>query len=174
VVVAVLGLADERTKRAEERTQQAEEEARAAIEGRLSQARRISAWLAGGREGSATLLNSSEEPVYRVVIWIVDIQGAGPETGEAITEGELDEGEDGLWPAVIALLPPGTYRSTVSNFHGGMGERPGVEIAFTDATGLSWIRRSDGRLEEINEDPVVYYKVDEPLSFEEIEVLSTP
>jgi hypothetical protein len=166
VVITLVGLADARTQE------------------RFAQARRISAWLYGDQSeesGSGTLLNGSEQPVYGVVVWTVDIQGSGPRTGEEMMDSGDPEMMDSGDPeyqyvptTIIALLPPGTYRTPLPPFQPGMGMRPGLEIAFTDAAGQSWIRRADGQLNEINEAPVDHYGLDPPFTFETLEVVTTP
>jgi hypothetical protein len=51
---------------------------------RHRQAEHISGWLSGpdlGMVQPIALHNASVEPVYRAVVWMVFIQGAGPHTG---------------------------------------------------------------------------------------------
>jgi hypothetical protein len=137
---------------------------------RTAQARRISGWIDGTLPdpsdaaaplaSPATLLNASDEPVYRVIAWLVLVQGAGPQTGEEMQQMAP------FSPAMLAILPPGRYVVRLPGDWGGMFRRPGVEVAFTDAAGRHWIRRATGRLEEIPNDPVEHYGVDRPVSWD--------
>jgi hypothetical protein len=43
-----------------------------------------------------------------------------------------------------------------------MFRRPGVEIAFQDATGLSWVRTAMGELSEIPESTAAHYDIGLP------------
>jgi len=136
---------------------------------REAQARKVSAWIdsysmpAGSPVAigvaAAVLLNSSDGPVYHVIVWLVVSYGSGPRTGE-----EVGDRED--WrPAAIDVLPPGRSSAELPWFGGGMHTRTGVELAFTDSAGRHWIRRVDGRLEESQVPPVSRYKIVEPLEW---------
>jgi hypothetical protein len=46
-----------------------------------------------------------------------------------------------------------------------MGRAPSVEIAFTDAAGVSWVRSADGVLIEIEQDAAGYYGLSLPRSW---------
>ena len=123
---------------------------------RRQQAERISGW--PGQDSPPNtpliLLNRSNEPVYEVVATLVLIQGAG-----------AHRGEDYIPPGyrrVIAILPPGRWRVNVDSGWAGMSRRPGVEIAFTDRAGITWIRRSTGMLEEVKMPAIDHYGLDRP------------
>ena len=138
---------------------------------RIAQAQRISAWIGGhpatpirATEGKAmptfaTLLNASHEPVYRVVVWLVSIQGAAPRTGEEMQKMEADASR------MLGAVPPGTFVVSLPGDWGGMHRHPGVEIAFADAAGLHWIRRGSGALEEIPNDPLDHYGISLPVDW---------
>jgi hypothetical protein len=124
-------------------------------EQRKRQARQVSAWIArlqvarpadddgGPITGvtTAAVLNASDEPVYRVIAWLVLYPGA-PGTGEEVAHG-ISRGGDG--PATIGVLPPGSFELDLPAFDPpGMMKRPAVEIAFTDTGSVgrtaSWMR----------------------------------
>jgi len=136
-------------------------------------ARRVSAWIGGfpqipftvidqiGPPTFATLYNASDEPVYRVIAWLVFVQGDGPRRSEEASTLNPDSA------STIGALPPGAFVIDFPSDWGGMYRRPGVEVAFTDAAGVHWVRRSDGDLDELPEDPVDYYKVPRPVDWRE-------
>lgn len=127
---------------------------------RVAQASRVSAWYVSDDEhgSDVTLLNDSEEPVYRALIFLVMIQGAGPTTGKQITkDGPMD-----LWRA-FGVLPPGRYYATLAAGRRGMMRQAGVEIAFTDRSGAHWVRRANGALLELSQAPVDHYAIPLPI-----------
>jgi hypothetical protein len=130
---------------------------------RRSQAERISAWPVETFDEGQTpiaLSNRSEEPVYRAVVLLVMIQGAGARTGkELVASGNLQ------WLDTLTVIPPGDHFTAVQAGWGGMMRRPGVEVAFTDRAGLHWLRRADGSLAEISKPPVEYYALGEPIGW---------
>lgn len=131
---------------------------------RREQAERVSAWLFGPDLETiqpVALLNGSAEPVYRAVVWMVFIQGAGPQTGK---EAAALYREQRTWPFYNALsvIPPGRSYTSVGGGWGAMTARPGVEVAFTDRAGVHWLRSPDGVLTEIPEAPTDYYGFDGP------------
>lgn len=135
-------------------------------ESRKAQARKISAWisrLAPSGPGEAVALNSSDSPVYRFLIFLVLAEGAGPRTGEELVGSASDKLEQRGLPGSMLVLPPGRQTVSLPEWTGGgMHRRPGVEIAFTDASGQHWIRRVDGRLEEIKTEAVAHYHLPMP------------
>lgn len=134
------------------------------------QAENISAWMEEGYENPAVsedahhrwelirLNNASNAPVYQVIITCVGIQGAGP-----AFRGE-DNSSSYDCRRFIGLLPPGTW-STWLPTHGsrGMSIVLAAEVAFRDAQGLSWVRRADGQLIQIQEDPAQFYGLEQPI-----------
>ena len=109
---------------------------------------------------AANLLNASDEPVYRVVVWPVFVQGAAPQTGEEMQAIEPESAR------TLGTLPPGKFVVWLPYIGGDMGKRPGVEVAFTDAVGRHWIRRGTGRLDEISGDPADHYGVAQPVDWQ--------
>jgi hypothetical protein len=107
------------------------------------------------------LINSSPEPVYRLVIGIVFIQGAGPRTIEE--QLSLREDSEDKYRAVPittgSTLPPGTHRIWIqgTGWSSILSGRGGAEVAFTDRAGHHWVRRATGELEELPEDPIYHY-----------------
>jgi hypothetical protein len=110
------------------------------------------------------LINGSAEPVYRVVAAIVGIQGTLPRTLEDWLETrERMPSQSGIpepIPATTAsILPGGSYRVWIRGigWWGVLSGRGAAEVAFTDRAGTHWIRRANGQLEELPEDPITRY-----------------
>lgn len=124
--------------------------------------------------------NSSAEPIYEVVTGIVFIQGAGApraledmlsfrqrrrsESAELVAKGV--EGAEGELRAfqrdpitTVGIVPPGTWRVWI----GGKGwtsilsGRGGVDVAFVDRAGVSWVRRAMGQLDELSARPLEHF-----------------
>ena len=145
--------------RAEQRQRRADQRAALQRE-RRQQAERISGW--PGRDITETttlvLLNRSDEPVYEVIATLVFVQGGGARCGEDYRSGNFRP------LSVISVLPPGRWRVDVhGNWH-GMNRRPGVEVAFIDRAGITWIRRATGALEEVEQPPIDHYGLGRPQS----------
>jgi hypothetical protein len=139
-----------------ERTRRHADEEAERLRQRRQQAERVSGWPGQGSSPMTPLilLNRSDEPVYEVVATLVMIQGGGPRQGE---DGVLPE-----YRGVIAVLPPGRFRVEVAGGWAGMSRRPGVEVAFTDRSGVHWIRRATGALEEITAPAIDHYGLGRP------------
>lgn len=141
------------------------------------QAKRISFWYeeAGDRTDrphdgryawkAVLLRNASESPVYNVVITCVGISGAGPNA-----KGE-DNGHDYPCRTCVGVLPPGTWYAWLPTYGSGMCVRTAPEAAFTDANGRSWVRRGNGKLEEIEAEPASFYGLDRPAAWGECKKL---
>ncbi len=46
-----------------------------------------------------------------------------------------------------------------------MSLRFGVELAFQDAAGRNWLRRGDGHLSEVQQEPIALYGIGRPYDF---------
>lgn len=122
--------------------------------------------------------NSSAEPIYEVVVGIVFIQGAAPRTLEGIlnlrqqrrqqtaelaakgvdvsTEGTAFQGSP---VTTSGIVPPGTWRVWIrgKGWTSILAGRGGVDVAFVDRAGVSWVRRAMGPLEELPKRPLEYF-----------------
>lgn len=112
-------------------------------------------------------------PVYRIVAAMVALQGNAPRTIEGwlkyrdrerqkleYRKRAGEEVEDAIIPVgMTSILPSGTYRLWIPGlWSGALGNRYGVEVAFTDRSGENhWIRHATGKLEDLPEDPITYY-----------------
>lgn len=124
---------------------------------REQQAVRVSAWVGDvGSTAEAHLLNASDEPVYQVVVWLVFIQGAAPRRGEDVATH---------FPGTLSVLPPGRWTTELRWPGGGMSLWPGIEVGFTDARGIHWIRRALGSVEETSETATEHYRLDGPFNW---------
>ncbi len=139
---------------------------------RRAQAGSVTAWFAGQvnvpvgpPQSRVAITNRSDEPVYNVVVFLVFVQGAAPDTGEAA----MATFEDHVWDyvRVLSVLPPGAWEILTVGDWGGMQRFPGAETGFTDKSGTHWIRRANGSLEEIATDAVSYYGLNYPLLYSE-------
>jgi hypothetical protein len=147
-------------------------EAETRLRERREQAEHVSGWLSTelgwlsgdlDRTQPIALHNASVEPVYRAIVWMVFIQGAGPHTGKEAAEFPYtDEIPGWVFRSMLSLIPPGTSYTTVPGGFAALSARPGIELAFTDHAGVHWLRSSDGGLTEIPEPPTDYYGLDGP------------
>jgi hypothetical protein len=89
-------------------------------------------------------------------VYLVFIQGAGPGTGrDAQAAGSR-------FRSVLSVIPPGTHYTRVAGGWGAMMARPGVEIAFTDRSGVHWVRSADDTVTEIDRPPAEHYGIEGP------------
>lgn len=179
LVIALGGLWLTRQQMASDKRDAEAEHRQEVADRKRAQAKQVSAWInllgtfkgmLTGLKSEITLNNSSGVPVYGVLAFMVLRQGAGPQTGEGIAQGDhgwAGVGDD-MMPTPVDVLPPGAWVVERPVFSGaGMHHLPGVEIAFTDAAGYHWIRRVDGRLEEISEPPIEHYGIPQPVEWQE-------
>lgn len=147
VIFALIQLAIERYSRARD--------------ARLSRAASIAAWIVKPYEFPMGLsaLNSSNEPVYQVILTLVSIQGGGP------PRDAHNAPEDFTHRTCLSVLPPGRYRLWMTSGGHGMGSRYAVEVCFTDASGRNWVRKGNGRLKRLRKNPVQYYKLRQPIGW---------
>jgi hypothetical protein len=172
-VFAQVQIKDERSARQHTEAEQRSAEIR-------KQAEQVTAWtVATNNSGFPTspgpfgrqvtyvdLNNGSSAPVYGVVVSLVFVQGAGPRTGQELSaERRRVQGYPGLTQRTLLDIPPGRTGTYVNGEWPGMSKRAGIEIAFTDQAGYSWVRYSNGSLESIAKRPLEYYGLEEPGEF---------
>lgn len=125
---------------------------------RRAQAEKVSVWQEQQADPQpVALLNRSDEPVYDAVATFVFVDGSGPARGEEITR------ERAGWRVRVGVIPPGRWRVHVDGGWNGMYSRLGVEVAFTDCAGAHWVRRADGRLEQIPRGAFDYFELSRPM-----------
>ena len=134
-----------------------------------AQAKGTSAWLSKRTFGARAqvtqpiivLNNNSDSPIYNVVVSIVDARNV-----DAMGEQTPSE-----FRKIVDASPPGQVFCMAPTGFGGMGFHPSVEIAFSDANNNHWVRRGHGQLEELDEDPFLHYKIEQPPLYEPIHEL---
>ncbi|WP_445185546.1 hypothetical protein ACTXG6_45760 [Pseudonocardia sp. Cha107L01] len=141
-------------------------------------ASRISAWpsdITPGVRGSNITIrirNTASEPITSVVLFYVFIQGAAPRTGE--DHVRLIEPAGQWLPAYVPFgaILPGQSEFTFQDVETGiMQGRVGAEIAFTDRAGTSWIKRANGTIQEISDNPAKHYGLELPLDYKTAKIL---
>jgi hypothetical protein len=161
-----------------ERARRTEQETQARAERHREQARLVAGWVGrperakpGAPEDGRTpiyIVNGSTEPVYNVLITHVAVQGTAPHTGEEWRE----RNEKGHGPPIpmttLSILPPGRWRVWIrgTGWAGGLGGRPGAEVAFTDRAGTHWVRRATGALVELAKPPFQHFSIWGPYDLE--------
>ncbi len=153
---------------------------------RKCQAEHISAYIAKEEKYKAwiTILNSSAEPIYEVIVSIVAFQGAnrGPKHIAFLLNGKLrlryarfERMEEAISSShqarfaiqpFLSVVPPGKAHVTADADYHGMSFHPSIEIAFKDVRGKSWVRSRRGDLTETSQSPVNYYKLSRPLGWQ--------
>lgn len=115
---------------------------------------------------SSCFETKASPPVYDAIVTCVGISGAGPSF----------KGEDNrpVFPnrVCVGTLPPGAWYIWLPTEGHGMGVRTAPETAFIDANGTSWVRRGNGRLEEIPMEPASFYRLSLPLPWRGCEKLT--
>lgn len=104
------------------------------------------------------VINGSQQLAYQVIASMVPVRGAISQDfrnviGSHPTEFRAFKGE----------LPPGRTNLDVTWPGGGMHIRFGIEVAFRDAAGRSWVRTADGLLKRIQGEPAAHYGLHEPI-----------
>ena len=126
---------------------------------RRAQAEKVAVWQEPPADPQpVALLNHSDEPVYDAVATFVFVDGTGPARGEEIAP------ERAGWRVRVGVIPPGRWRVRVDGGWNGMYSRLGVEVAFTDCAGEHWVRRADGRLEQLPRGAFDYFELSRPLN----------
>ncbi|MGP5496065.1 hypothetical protein [Corynebacterium flavescens] len=133
-----------------------------------SQATQVATWVAKPTAPDTVIAfkNASETPVYNAVVSLVIQSGAGPRTGEEV--GKLDPRLELGYRVARSVVPPGSFHVELPASWGGMNRKPGSEIAFTDSKGKHWVRRFDGKLEKLDQDPLA--TMNYPLPFGDFEL----
>jgi hypothetical protein len=108
------------------------------------------------------LYNSTGAPVFKAIVSLVFIQGLGWRTGKQLAQMPQTASE---YQRAVQIIPTGRSRIHIYGGWGTLAARPGVEIAYRDESGRSWLRTADGRLESIREDPSGYYGLTTPLDW---------
>jgi hypothetical protein len=67
---------------------------------------------------------------------------------------------------VLGVLQPGRSSVELPWTDPPMQGRLGIELAFTDRSGVSWVRRSTGALEEASASPIDHYGLFRPVDYE--------
>ncbi|WP_129660888.1 hypothetical protein [Rothia uropygialis] len=120
------------------------------------QARGISAWIEADSppklEGYAKrkqvyVQNASSTPMFRVVLCLVPMDESRNSLAsrEQVSQNHEFTGFQRAFDAV----PPGLHSVLLEEIPGGVAKRSGVEVAFIDAHGKSWVRRAEGVLESL-------------------------
>ena len=158
-VLTALNLRREARWRREDERQRSENEKR-------EQAARIAAWILTDQKSGQTkediirISNQSFSPVYCCVATFV-----------------VNEQDGDHYPAEfrrkLTTLPPGEWHLTAPKGWRGMCARPGVEIAFTDAHGVHWIRNAVGQLHESPIDSIKHYGIELPYSSDRLTPATT-
>ena len=158
-VLTALNLRREARWRREDERQRSENEKR-------EQAARIAAWILTDQKSGQTkediirISNQSFSPVYCCVATFV-----------------VNEQDGDHYPAEfrrkLTTLPPGEWHLTAPKGWRGMCARPGVEIAFTDAHGVHWIRNAVGQLHESPIDAIKHYEIKLPYSSDQLTPATT-
>lgn len=128
---------------------------------RMSQARNVAAWIAsdalvpssgdpvkaGDRQEVVHIKNGSEVPIYTVSVVLVPLKGTEAERGEVL----VTNGPEMASLSVYSVVPSGTYRATFAlpPWANKKEQRVGVEVAFKDSAGRSWVRRGNGELKSL-------------------------
>ena len=125
---------------------------------RRAQAEKVSVWQEPPADPQpVALLNHSEGPVYDAVATFVFVDGTGPARGEEIASERVG------WRVRVGVIPPGRWRVRIDGGWNGLYSRLGVEVAFTDCAGEHWVRRADGRLEQLPRGAFEYFELSRSL-----------
>lgn len=81
--------------------------------------------------------NLSSQPIYQVIVNLVPLTQRG-EMDPALTDAYK----------CIAVVPPGKGYTSINFIDAS--RRLGVQIAFNDVIGTTWVRLADGKLNELN------------------------
>lgn len=128
---------------------------------RASQAEQVTAWhipYDGRKEDHRVGLlikNASNQLVYDVIVQVVNNKNRQTAVGDTYERNH----ELGV---CIGNVPPGEFRTHITQGSHGMDRRFGIEIAFQDAAGRYWVRRGDGKLTKVKKHPLDLYNMHRP------------
>ena len=126
---------------------------------RKEQAVRITAWVLTNQksdqktEDIIRISNQSFSPAYRCVATFVINEQDGRHFPQE-------------YRRIITAIPPGEWQLAAPKGWRGIFARPGVEIAFTDAHGVHWIRNAAGKLRKSRTPAIKHYGVELPYSLD--------
>lgn len=122
--------------------------------------------------------NTSGEPVYELIAYLVYVQGAAASTGEEVESffrSDPYQNYPGIGVGdvrvIVQILPPGNFHLKLESYpdHPQQG-RLGLEVAFSDGSGGQWVRRvPSGVLEPLASGPVAHYGIELPLDYNVLE-----
>lgn len=133
---------------------------------RREQAVRITAWVLTNQksdqktEDIIRISNQSFSPAYRCVATFV----INEQNGQHYPDD---------YRRKITTLPPGEWQLAAPKGWRGMSASPGVEIAFTDARGVHWLRNAVGQLHESPIDAINHYEIKLPYSSDQLTPATT-
>jgi len=123
-----------------------------------TQAQGISAWIVSGGDDIfswVAINNASHYPISKVILSVVNVQVKASKGTEAPHE----------FRSYLSIAPPGICYTRIQ-IHRGMSFLAGIEIAFIDKDGQSWVRDGSGILVKIAKPTYVYYGIPLPISWE--------
>lgn len=147
------------------------------LEKHREQASSIAGWPQIQRRRSSSgffLSNSSKQPVFGLVVYFVwmhtDEWHTTGEEAEERSRKMIAEGRErsGAACSLIAILPPGQFFVNVPDWLGNDDLVQGLEVAFTDASGRHWVRRSNGSLEQRMRPAIEHYGIPHPFNYRSI------
>lgn len=123
---------------------------------RQEQAAKVTAWIETTAAGEVHMIvsNANAEAVNHVVVSF-DLVRHLPMTGSTLHRGPAIEDDEYLY----AILPPGKWRMPVREGWQRPDLTPGVMLAFTDSRNGHWLRLTDGRLIEKDENVITRRKI---------------
>jgi hypothetical protein len=104
------------------------------------------------------VINGSQQLAYQVIASLVPVRGAISQDFKKVIGSHAGE-----FRGFKGELPPGRTDLDVTWPGGGMHIRFGVEVAFRDAAGRSWVRTANGLLKRIKSEPAANYGLNEPI-----------
>ncbi|WP_370972119.1 hypothetical protein [Amycolatopsis sp. cg9] len=126
---------------------------------RQEQAAKVTAWIERAEAGAdaagyMVVSNANAEAVNHVVVSF-DLVRQLPMTGSTLHRGPVIEDDEYLY----AILPPGKWRMPIREEWQRPDMTPGVMLAFTDSRNGHWLRLTDGRLIEKDQNVVSRRKI---------------